>query len=312
MVERAAEGGFRNRQAARLKQQRQPTIEEVVRHQGGAETQPQQRRDPCQPALENAARVGGAGHRCRYHELGVVGDRQFRPHLARDANEFGPPVWLQGEEFDRFGEREQQAHGDRQRHDAADQKQHGPAIVWNQPRRYRTRSPAAEGDSGKHEYDERRAPTLRRQFRIQRDRVGHQAAEADSGDHAQDEHLCEVGRADHRQGTDAVEETAGNDRDAAAVAIADPAHQRRAEQNPEQAGAEHRSQGCGGHAPMLDELRSGEGHRGNVVAVGEHRQERPHEQADVESPDVLLIDQLFDTDDLAQRTLSWADRSGTG
>jgi len=103
------------------------------------------------------------------------------------------------------------------------------------------------------------------------------------GEEAQDAELQQRARPRRREGEHAEHHVADEDRSLAAVAVADMAEQRRAEQHAEQAGAEHRTERTRrGDAPGLDQLRHREGRDRDVVAVDHDDEERQHHELEVE------------------------------
>ena len=101
-------------------------------------------------------------------------------------------------------------------------------------------------DTGKsaaerHEADgyqrERRAILARRRLGIDRNKVGNNATDAEAGEEAQPGKLLKIGRVGGGEGKYAEQQISGNQRDLAAVAVADPSEQGRPEQNTEEAGA---------------------------------------------------------------------------
>ena len=92
---------------------------------------------------------------------------------------------------------------------------------------------------------ERRAVFARRGFGIDRDNVRNDAADAEAGKQAQPEQLLKVGRVGGGEGKYAKQQVRGDQRDFAAVAVADPSEQSGAEKNSDQACAEDRTELAG-------------------------------------------------------------------
>jgi hypothetical protein len=73
---------------------------------------------------------------------------------------------------------------------------------------------------------------------------------------------------------------------AAMMAFAECAEQRRAEQHPDKARAQHRAGGGPArNIPRFHQFPYGKAKRGNVVAVNQHDEEGENDQADVEAGD---------------------------
>jgi hypothetical protein len=103
--------------------------------------------------------------------------------------------------------------------------------------------------------------------------------------------LRQIGRIGGGECERAEQQVGGDQCGLAAIAIADPAEHRRAEQHADVAGAEHRAERAARNPPGRDEMRRGEGDRANVVAVDQGEQNRPGQQSDLERAQPALIDQ---------------------
>src|SRR6185437_8406169 len=295
---RAGERDGRRRQLSRRHQGRRPADEEEVTHQVEREQQPQQRRDQLQALTEQVLRIEAL------HLLLVFDDEaRIRRHggagvdRADGGDHLVALALVQRHELDRLGETEDRGDGNDDRHDAADQEDDRPAMRRHQRGGDEARNGAAERHEADGDDGERGAQPPRRRLRVDGDDVRNDAADAEARKQAQPEHLVEVRRIGGADGENAEHEVGGDQRRLAAVAVADPSEQRRAEQDADQAGAEHRAERLRRDVPLPDEMRRREGDRGDVVAVDQHQKERPDQQDDLERAEAALVEQARYRDD---------------
>ena len=92
------------------------------------------------------------------------------------------------------------------------------------------------------------------EFGVDGDDIRNDAADAEAGDEAQPEQFGEIGRIGGDEGEDAEQQIRADQRRLAAVAVADPAENLRAEQDADIAGAEHRAERLGAMCHSLIRL----------------------------------------------------------
>ena len=138
---------------------------------------------------------------------------------------------------------------------------------------------------------QRGAQIARRQLGADRHQIRNDAADAEAGDQPQPEELRQVGRISGDEGEDAEQKVGADQRRLAAVAVADPAENRGAEQDADIAGAQHRAERAARDAPGGDEVRRGKRDGGDVVAIDQRQQDRPEQQSDLECAQSALVEQ---------------------
>ncbi len=87
---------------------------------------------------------------------------------------------------------------------------------------------------------------------------------------------------------------AEDQRGLAAVAVADPAENLRAEQHADIAGAEHEAELLGRDVPFLDQARRRKGDGADVVAVDHGEQHGPDDELDLERAQPVLVQEMRD------------------
>ncbi len=305
VVQRARQRRRRRRHAHLLEDQRQPAIEEEVRHQGGGEAQPQQWRDQCEGTPQQYGRPLGAGcRRLGQRKAGRRRQRHIRSHARKQAAQLRTALRPQRQEFDRLGQPQVQQQRDQQRHQPADPEQHGPAVARQQPGGHRARRPATDRDAGEHQHDERGPTAAGHELRIEGDRIRHESADPQARDETQHHDLPQArGRSGRQRGTP-HEQQAHQDRHPPPAAIAEPAEERRAEENADQTRGQHRCKAGGREVPGTCQRRRRESHDRKVIAIGEHRQERERQQLEPEAAEALPIDQRLDGERRAHASCS--------
>ena len=168
------------------------------------------------------------------------------------------------------------------RRDAADLKQDRPAIMRNERRADEAGQRAAHRHAADGDDRQRRAQPARRRFGVDRNEVGNDAADAEAGEKPQPEQLRQIGRIGGRKRQHAEQKVGDDQRRLAAVAVADKAHELRAEQHADIAGGEHPFEVARRHMPVGDEMGRGKRNRADVVAVDDPDQNRPYEHPDLE------------------------------
>ncbi len=280
------------RQLGRGKESRRPAHNEEEAHQVEREQEPQQRRDHRQAVAEQVGRVESRilvlvlDHEPRVRRDGDVGT-DFRDHLLH----VSALVLVQRHVLDRFGQAAERRQADHDRNDAADHEQDGPAVLRDEDGGDEARDGAANRNAADRDEGQGSAQVVRRRFDVDRDHVGDDSADADAGEQAQPEHLVEIRRIGGDQGEQAEQQVGAGQRYLAAGPVADPAEHARADEDSDEAGAEHRAERMRRDVPFADEVRCREGDRADVVAVDEDDEERPDEQADMERAQPAFVEQ---------------------
>ena len=180
------------------------------------------------------------------------------------------------------------------RHDAADLEQDLPAILRHQRRGGEAGQRAAERHQADGDDRQRGAQIARRRFGVDGDEVRDDAADAEPGDEAQRGQFGEIGRIGGDEGEDAEQEVGEDQRGLAAVAVADPAKDLRAEQHADIAGAEHEAELLGRDVPFLDQARRRKGDGADIVAVDHGEQHGPDDELDLERAQPVLVQEMRD------------------
>src|SRR5208282_6283811 len=103
-------------------------------------------------------------------------------------------------------------------------------------------------------------------------------ADAEPGDQAQPGQFSEIGRPGGDEREYPEQQIAEDKRRLAAVAVADPAENLRAEQNADIARAQNEAERFWLNVPLSDEARRGKGDSADVVAVDHGDEDRPDNQ----------------------------------
>jgi len=100
---------------------------------------------------------------------------------------------MQSHVFDRFRQPEGGRERDDERHDAADQEDDLPAVLWHQHGRHEARNGSAERHRTDGDDGECRTQPARRRFRVDGDHIWNDATDAKPSQQPQPEHLVEIG-----------------------------------------------------------------------------------------------------------------------
>ncbi len=296
------EHGIANRIAGIGEDRRCPLIDEIEDHQVDGVREPEHRRDPGEPALEDRA-VG------EFLLIDLVADDEIgirielEPGLHTLDLPYQPlmPLAFQRQELDRFRQRRHGDEGDDDRRETADPEQDLPAMGLHISLADKTRNAAAEGHAREHQDEERRAHAPRRELGDQRGRDRQHAGDADAGDEAQPDQLRQILRQNRGPGEYAEEQQAADDRAAASIVVRDPAEKRRAEKAGEEPRAEESAKRNRTNMPFTDQSWCSDCCRADVISVGHHHDEADNDQADMKSADLLRVDDARKIDSLCLR-----------
>jgi hypothetical protein len=184
--------------------------------------------------------------------------------------------------FDRFRQTEYRGKPDDDRRDAAEQKQDLPTVCRHECRRHKAGNGAADRNAADRNDRQRRPQMTWRGFGVDGDHVGNDTADAEPRQQPQPEHLLEIGRIGGGKGEHAEPQVRTDQRGLAAIPVAHPSENRRAEENADEARAEHRPERARRYPPRPDQVRRGKGDRSDVIAVDQDDEERPDQQLDLE------------------------------
>jgi hypothetical protein len=134
----------------------------------------------------------------------------------------------------------------------------------------------------------------RRRFGAYRHQIRNHAADADAGKKPQPEQLRQVARIGGGDGEHTEQQVGADQRGLAAIAVADPAKDRRAEQDADIVGAEHRAERAALDAPRGHQVRRRESDGADVVTVDQGQQNRPGHQSDLVRTEPALVEQSRD------------------
>ena len=193
--------------------------------------------------------------------------------------------------FDGFRQVHDGGERDDDRCDAADLKQGLPAILGYEERADDTAERAAHRHAPHGDDRQRGAQIARRRLGADRHQIWNDAADAEAGNQPQPEELRKVGRISGDEREDAEQKVGADQSRLAAVAVPDPAENRRAEQDADIACAQHRAERTARDAPGGDEVRRGKRDGGDVVAIDQRQQDRPEQQSDLECAQSALVEQ---------------------
>ncbi len=167
---------------------------------------------------------------------------------------------------------------------------------WRQLGDHQAGDDTADGDADADETGHAGAHPLGRQLGGDGDGVGNHPAHAEAGKESQDHQGVQVVGQQQAQAEQAVEHRADHDTGLAPDAVAEPAEGRGAEQDAEQARAQHRSEGRALQMPGLEQAGRCEAHHLYVVAFDDQGQQGQDQDPDRECPEPLAVDQRLDID----------------
>ena len=130
------------------------------------------------------------------------------------------------------------------------------------------------------------------EFGIDGDEVGNDAADTEPGEKPQPGQLRQIGGIGGRVSERAEQDVRQNECGLAAVTVADPAENLRAEQHADIARAQDEAECLRLNVPFGDQMRRRKGDGADIVAV-DHRQEHgPDDQLDLERAEPVFVQKL--------------------